>query len=85
MGANERELYLQDMADIYIKTAQRYEHDAIFVHPNPGKMDDTRRLLEIIREKAGDEYFIMMHGDTTLSIPTGDEMMEKIWKEEAIY
>ena len=76
MGAREKELQLEDMADLYIKTAQRYDHDAIFVHPNPGDLENTRRLLEIIREKTGDEYFIMMHGDTTIGIPTGDEMME---------
>ncbi len=76
MSVREREMHLEDMADLYIKTAQRYEHDAIFVHPNPGDLENTRRLLEIIREKTGDEYFIMMHGDTTIGIPTGDEMME---------
>lgn len=76
MSTHEKELHLQDMADLYIKTAQRYNHDAIFVHPNPVNLPETRRLLEIIREKTGDEYFIVMHGDTTLSIPTGEDMME---------
>ena len=76
MSTHEKELHLQDMADLYIKTAQRYNHDAIFVHPNPADLPETRRLLEIIREKTGDEYFIVMHGDTTLSIPTGEDMME---------
>lgn len=76
MSTHEKELHLQDMADLYIKTAQRYNHDAIFVHPNPANLPETRRLLEIIREKTGDEYFIVMHGDTTLSIPTGEDMME---------
>ena len=76
MTVKERELHLQDMADLYLKTAERYQHDAIFVHPNPGQLDDTRRLLEIIREKSGDEYYLMMHGDTTLGIPDGDGMME---------
>lgn len=76
MSVKERELQLHDMADLYIKTAQRYHHDAIFAHPNPGDLENTRRLLEIIREMSGDEYFLMMHGDTTISIPTGDDMME---------
>ena len=76
MSVKERELQLHDMADLYIKTAQRYHHDAIFVHHNPGDLENTRRLLEIIREMSGDEYFLMMHGDTTISIPTGDDMME---------
>ena len=76
MSANERELHLRDMADCYILTARRYDHSAIFVHPNPGEMDDTVRLLEIIREQTGDEYFLMMHGDPTPSIPDGDRMVE---------
>ncbi len=76
MSVREQQLHLEDMADLYIKTAERYQHDAIFVHPNPGDLENTRRLLEIIREKTGDEYFLLMHGDTTIGIPTGDEMME---------
>lgn len=74
MSAREKRLQLEDMADCFIKPAERYHHDAIFVHPNPG--ETTRELLEIIREKTGDRYFIMMHGDPTLSIPDGDHMME---------
>ena len=76
MSRNERELQLRDMADCYILAAERYEHSAIFVHPNPEGIDETSRLLEIIREKTGDTYFIMMHGDSTPSIPGGDSMME---------
>ncbi len=32
-----RALHRNEMADIYIQTAERYEHNAIFIHPNPGK------------------------------------------------
>ena len=66
----------QEIADIYIMTAERYEHDAIFIHPNPDTMDETLRLLELIREHTGDRYFIMMHGDATYSIPDGNQMEE---------
>ena len=78
MSVRERELHLQDVADIYIQTAEHYQHDAIFVQPSPGAHDfeNVRRLLEIIREKSGDEYYLMMHGDPTLAIPTGDDMLE---------
>ena len=75
MSPKERELQMQDMADCYILTAERYDHSAIFVHPNPGKIDDTVRLLEIIREKTGDSYFTMIHGDSTPSIPDGENMI----------
>lgn len=76
MSYIEKKLHINDMADIYIDTAEKYNHDAIFVHPNPGNLDETKWLLQTIREKTGDEYFLVMHGDTTLSIPTGDEMMD---------
>ena len=78
MSVRERELHLQDVADIYIQTAEHYQHDAIFVQPSPGADDfeNIRRLLEIIREKSGDEYYLMMHGDPTLAIPNGDDMLE---------
>ena len=33
-------------------------------------------MLEEIREQSGDEYFIMMHGDPTWSIPDGSHMMD---------
>lgn len=76
MSYIEKKLQINDMADIYIDTAKKYNHDAIFIHQNPSDNDNTRWLLETIREKTGDEYFIVMHGDTTLSIPTGDDMMD---------
>ena len=76
MSFAEKKLHMQEMADIYVMTAKRYDHDAIFVHPNPAGLEETKWLLELIREQTGDDYFIMMHGDTTVSIPTGDDMME---------
>lgn len=75
MSKAEQKLQLSDMADSYIEVAKKYHHSAIFVHPNPGDMDNTIRILETIREKSGDEYFLMMHGDPTLPMPDGDHMM----------
>lgn len=76
MSENERLLQLNDMADCYIRIAEMYHHDAIFVHPNPSTPEATRALLEIIRERTGDQYFLMMHGDPTFSIPDGSGMMD---------
>ena len=75
MEEKERELHRRDMADIYIATAERFDHSAIFIHPNPDTVEETIRLVDIIREKTGDRYFIMRHGDATFSIPSGGEMM----------
>ena len=75
MSKKEKDLHIRDMADLYILTAQRYGHSAIFIHPNPGGFEGTQRLLEAIREKTGDEYYIMMHGDVTHGIPDGEHMV----------
>ena len=76
MTAKEKALQINDMADVYIQIAEEYGHSAIFVHPNPGDPDNTRRLLEAIREKSGDTYFLMMHGDVTHPITDGISMMD---------
>ena len=76
MEEQERELHRHDMADIYIATAERFDHSAIFIHPNPDTVEETRRMVDIIREKTGDRYFIMRHGDATFSIPNGTEMYD---------
>ena len=69
MEEKERQLHRKDMADLYIATAERYEHSAIFLHPNPGGLEETLRLIDLIREKSGDTYFLMLHGDATFSHP----------------
>ena len=76
MEYKEKKLHIEDMADLYIDTAKKYDHSAIFVHPNPGDLENTQWLLEAIREKTGDEYYLMMHGDPTWAIPDGDTMMD---------
>lgn len=76
MEEQERQLHRNDMADIYIAMAERFEHSAIFIHPNPGTVEETFRLVDLIREKTGDRYFIMRHGDATFSLPDGTKMLE---------
>ena len=71
MTDGERKLHRQDMAQLYIDTAARFEHHAIFLHPNPNTLDETRHLIDAVRDRSGDRYFLMMHGDATLAIPDG--------------
>ena len=80
MEEKERQLHRADMADLFIRTAERYEHDAIFIHPNPGSVEETCRLIDAIREKTGDRYFIMRHGDATYSLPDGTHMMDFVMR-----
>lgn len=76
MEEKERQLHREDMADLFIYTAERFEQNAIFLHPNPNSREEIFRLIDIIREKTGDKYFLMLHGDATYSIPSGNEMVE---------
>jgi hypothetical protein len=74
MEEKERQLHREEMADLYLMTAERYEHSAIFLHPNPGRDDEVFRLIDLMREKSGDRYFLMMHGDATYSITDAAHM-----------
>lgn len=76
MSESERALHRQDMAEVHLETARRYEHSAIFLHPNPGTEEETLRLIDIVRERSGNEFFLMLHGDATYSIPNGTQMLE---------
>lgn len=80
MEAKERTLQLTDMARLYIDIAEKYEHSAIFLHPNPGDLENTLRLMDIIRDLSGNKFFLLLHGDATFSIPSGDAMPEFCYK-----
>ena len=80
MSPRERDRHRRDIADLYVATARRYEHSAIFFH-GPGGWgdawaDEHRRTFDLIREDSGKEFFLMMHGDPTYGIPDGNHMVE---------
>ena len=74
MSPAEREAHRRDMADLYIEIARRFEHSAIFLRPNPRTVEETIRLVDLIREQTGDQYFLMKGGDATYGIPEGREL-----------
>lgn len=76
MTESERELHRKDMADLHLSTAKRFEHDAIFIHPNPNNEDEIKRQINLIREHTNNTYFLMLHGDATYSIPNGNTMSD---------
>lgn len=86
MSKTEQRLHVEYLADSHIEIAEKYHHSAIFVHPNPGDPENTVRLLETIREKTGDTYFLMLHGDPTFEIPNGETMLaftERMYEDAA--
>ena len=76
MEEQERELHRNDVADLHIATAERFQHSAIFLHPNPGSVEETIRLVDLIREKTGDRYFLTRHGDATFGLSDGTKMVD---------
>src|ERR1035437_2673289 len=53
MAESERELHRRDIADLYVQTARKYEHSAIFFHGAGGWCDqhdaEAMRCLDLIR------------------------------------
>lgn len=77
MEEKERQLIREDIADVYITIASRYEHGAIYLTSPPvNRMEETLRLIDIIREKTGDTYCLLTPGDATYSISNADRMAE---------
>lgn len=74
MEENERRLHRIDMVELYIATAGRFEHSAIFIHPNPNTVEEVEWMVDMIRERTGDRYYLMIHGDATFPIPSGDQL-----------
>ena len=76
MSKQEQKLHINDIAQIHVDIARKYDHSAIFLSYVPGGIEGFQRCLEQIRRISGDEFFIMAHGDPTLPIPDGEHMME---------
>jgi uroporphyrinogen decarboxylase len=76
MEEKERQMHREEMADIYIATAERFEHSAIVIRPNPSTVEEIIRMVDILRDRTGDRYFIMCPLDATFSIPSGNWMVE---------
>ena len=81
MSERERALHRNEMADIFVATAERFEHSAIFVHPNPDAEEERWRMVDLLRDKIGAKYFLMMHGDATFGIPKMTEFSYRMADE----
>lgn len=76
MEVKERQLHRQDLAQLYIDIAERFEHSAIFLRPNPRTIDETIRLVDVIRGISGNKFFVMKGGDATFGIPDGQSLAD---------
>ena len=76
MSEKERQLHRAYTADLFIQSAGRFEHSAIYLHANPGGEEERFRLLALMRRKSGDTYALFLPGDATYGIPNGSTMVE---------
>lgn len=78
MEEQERQLHRRDIADLFIATAERFEHSAIYLYvpPQLGSEEEILRVIDLVREKSNDRYFLMMPGDATWAIPDGTQMWD---------
>ncbi|MBN1347064.1 MAG: hypothetical protein JXQ73_30515 [Phycisphaerae bacterium] len=76
MSKAEKRAQLEDAARVYLMTAERYGHSAIFLHgAGSGGEEHEEEFINLVDELGGGQYFLMIHGDATYSIPNGTEMM----------
>jgi uroporphyrinogen decarboxylase len=76
MEEKERQLHREEIADLHLAVAERFEHSAILLRPSPNTEDEIVRLIHLVRDKSGCRYFLMLHGDATFSIPGGERMAQ---------
>jgi uroporphyrinogen decarboxylase len=76
MSQAERRLHRDELAELYLNVARKYHHSAISIHSFYDHPEELALLMENIREKSGDEYFLILHHDPTYAIPDGDNMID---------
>lgn len=77
MSDSERKIQLEDAASVYLMTAERYEHSAIFLHgAGSGSEGCEEEFVNLVDRLGGGKYLLLLHGDATYSIPDGTSMME---------
>jgi len=75
MSEAEKDLLRNDHADCYINIAEKYGHSAIFIGAPNSVFEEQIKFYNIVREKTNDKYFVMIYGDPTIGIPSGEDML----------
>jgi len=79
MSDKERHLHRVDMAELLLAVAEKYEHSAISIPVLAFQWADHTelfRMIDLLRERSGDRYYLTVNLDGTLGIPSGDEMVD---------
>jgi uroporphyrinogen decarboxylase len=70
-----RRRMIQENGDLYIEVAERLDY-AIIMIVGPHDKEDMAAIVNYIRDRVGDRYLLICHGDATFAIPTGADMEE---------
>ena len=87
MSYAEKKCQIEDAADTYIAIGRAYDHYALHVRFPVDGFDNMQWLLETIREKSGDEFFLLVYSDPTWAIPDGNSMIDfsvKMYEEPEV-
>ncbi len=76
MTQTEKSLLRHDQADCYIDIAEKYGHSAIFIGAPNSAFDEQIKFYNLVQEKTNGKYFVMIYGDPTFGIPSGEDMLE---------
>jgi len=71
----ERDRMFHENAQLLVDVAKRLDYCIIMDTYSPDD-DGHLRTVKLIRELAGDDYMIIVHGDATYSIPNGNNMTD---------
>lgn len=77
-STDARDRLLHENADLWIQLANRLEYDIIPLLQGIHNEADQVRQVQIFREHVGDHWMICTHGDSTMSIPDGEHMMDLV-------
>jgi len=75
VSGKEQDRRFHENAQLLVDVAKRLDYCIIMDSYSPGD-DGYIRTAKLIRELAGDDYMIIVHGDATYSIPGGGSMTD---------
>ena len=71
----EKDRMFHENAELFIEVAETLDYNIIMDTRSPGEAGIIRNA-QLIHEKVGDQYLLIMHGDATYSIPDGNNMTD---------
>ncbi len=71
----EHDRLLRKNAEVYIEEAETLDYSMISLSRGPRKFEDMIETIKIMREMIGDKYMLCAHGDGTMAIPNGNNMV----------